>query len=47
MSRALAERIKGAQYRDMPNLGHFPMSENPRLFLEYLAPVLDEIATIA
>jgi pimeloyl-ACP methyl ester carboxylesterase len=29
----------------MPNLGHFPMSENPELFLEYITPVLDEIAT--
>ncbi len=44
MARALADRIKGAQYRDMPNLGHFPMSENPALFLEYITPVLDEIA---
>jgi pimeloyl-ACP methyl ester carboxylesterase len=44
MARALAERIKGAHYRDMPGLGHFPMSENPALFLEYVRPVLDEIA---
>jgi pimeloyl-ACP methyl ester carboxylesterase len=44
MARALAERIKGAAYRDMPNLGHFPMSENPELFLEYIRPVLAEIA---
>jgi len=27
----------------MPKLGHFPMSENPALFLTYLKPVLDEI----
>jgi pimeloyl-ACP methyl ester carboxylesterase len=45
MARALADRIKGAHYRDMPNLGHFPMSENPALFLEYITPVLDEIAS--
>jgi pimeloyl-ACP methyl ester carboxylesterase len=44
MARALAERIKGAMYRDMPNLGHFPMSEHPELFLRYIRPVLDEIA---
>ena len=44
MARALAERISGAQYRDMPNLGHFPMSENPELFLQYVRPVLEEIA---
>jgi pimeloyl-ACP methyl ester carboxylesterase len=44
MARALAAQIKGAKYRDMPNLGHFPMSENPALFLEYVRPVLAEIA---
>jgi pimeloyl-ACP methyl ester carboxylesterase len=44
MARALAQSIKGAHYRDMPNLGHFPMSENPELFFEYITPVLDEIA---
>jgi pimeloyl-ACP methyl ester carboxylesterase len=44
MARALADRINGASYRDMPDLGHFPMSENPELFLEYIRPVLDEIA---
>ncbi|HEY8171514.1 MAG TPA: alpha/beta hydrolase, partial [Dehalococcoidia bacterium] len=43
MARALADRIKGAQYRDMPGLGHFPMSEHPTLFLEYIRPVLAEI----
>ena len=46
MSRALAERIKGAQYRDMPGLGHFPMSENPALFMKYITPALDEIAAL-
>jgi pimeloyl-ACP methyl ester carboxylesterase len=44
MARALADRIKGATYRDMPRLGHFPMSENPGLFLEYIRPVLSSIA---
>ena len=44
MARALADRIKGAVYRDMPDLGHFPMSENPELFLTYVRPVLAEIA---
>jgi hypothetical protein len=27
----------------MKNLGHFPMSENPEAFLDYLHPVLEEI----
>ncbi len=47
MARALAERIRGADYRDMPQLGHFPMSENPALFAEYIRPVLAEIAELA
>jgi pimeloyl-ACP methyl ester carboxylesterase len=44
MGRALADRIPGAKYFDMLGLGHFPMSENPALFRQYIAPVLDEIA---
>jgi len=28
----------------MRDNGHFPMSENPRKFREYLLPVLNEIA---
>jgi pimeloyl-ACP methyl ester carboxylesterase len=44
MARALADRIPGAIYRDMPGLGHFPMSENPELFMKYVRPVLAEIA---
>jgi hypothetical protein len=27
----------------MPGLGHFPITENPPLFKQYLLPVLDEI----
>jgi pimeloyl-ACP methyl ester carboxylesterase len=44
MARALAAQIPGAVYFDMPDLGHFPMSENPALFARYILPVLDEIA---
>ncbi len=40
----LARRIKGATYRTMEGLGHFPMSEDPERFREYILPVLDEIA---
>jgi len=40
---ATAARIKGAQATVMPGIGHFPMSENPELFRQYLMPVLDEI----
>jgi len=28
----------------MKGLGHFPMSENPNVFLGYLLPVLEKIA---
>lgn len=42
-SRETAELIKGARFEVMKNLGHFPMSENPSLFLEYLEPALDYI----
>ena len=38
-----AERIPGAKVTIMKGLGHFPMSENPEAFLEYLRPVLQEI----
>ena len=43
MSRELAEQIPGAFYRTMEGLGHFPMSEDPARFLDYVRPVLEEI----
>ena len=42
---ATAERISGSKATVMANIGHFPMSENPALFKNYLMPVLDEIAS--
>jgi len=39
-----AAQIDGAEVRIMPGLGHFPMSENPQLFITELLPVLTEIA---
>ncbi len=42
-TREAASRIPGAKFSVMPKLGHFPMSENPALFLTYLRPVLAEI----
>jgi pimeloyl-ACP methyl ester carboxylesterase len=41
---AVARAVTGAQVTIMKQLGHFPMSENPDLFLSYLEPVLAEIA---
>jgi pimeloyl-ACP methyl ester carboxylesterase len=43
MSEELAARIKGVKYKTMTGLGHFPMSEDPARFREYIRPVLDEI----
>jgi len=43
MSRELAEKIPGASYRTMEGLGHFPMSEDPARFLDYVRPVLQEV----
>ena len=46
-TEAAAARIKGAKVTIMKGLGHFPMSENPEAFLNYLRPVLDEIRAAA
>jgi pimeloyl-ACP methyl ester carboxylesterase len=40
---AVARAVPGAKVTIMKELGHFPMSENPPLFLSYLEPVLAEI----
>ncbi|MDB5644314.1 MAG: alpha/beta hydrolase [Hyphomicrobiales bacterium] len=38
-----AAAISGAELVAMAGVGHFPMSENPDLFKQYLTPVLDRI----
>ena len=43
-TEAVMARVKGAKFTLMKGLGHFPMSENPEAFLEYLRPVLEEIS---
>lgn len=42
--RAAHEAIAGSTFSEMSGVGHFPMSENPEAFFEYLLPVLDQIA---
>ena len=37
------EAIAGSTHTAMDNIGHFPMTENPELFMSYLAPVLHRI----
>ena len=39
-----AAQIPGVEVQVMKELGHFPMSENPAKFREYILPVLDKIA---
>jgi pimeloyl-ACP methyl ester carboxylesterase len=38
-----ARSIAGAEVTIMRELGHFPMSENPKQFRKYILPVLDKI----
>jgi len=40
ISRATAAKIPGAEFEVMRGMGHFPMAENPELFLQYLRPAL-------
>ncbi|MDX1432621.1 MAG: alpha/beta hydrolase [Gammaproteobacteria bacterium] len=43
-TRELARLVGGARATIMQGMGHFPMSEDPERFLEYLRPVLAEVA---
>jgi pimeloyl-ACP methyl ester carboxylesterase len=40
-----ARAIAGAKVTIMPELGHFPMSENPGRFRQYILPLLERIRT--
>ena len=40
MSKATAQKIKGANFKAMKGLGHFPATESPSRFVSYLAVVL-------
>lgn len=43
LGRAAHETIKGSTFTEMKGVGHFPMSENPDAFVEYLLPILEKI----
>jgi pimeloyl-ACP methyl ester carboxylesterase len=43
MSEATAAKIPGARFQALPNIGHFPFAENPKLFADYLLPVLKKL----
>jgi len=45
-TRAVVERVPGAQFTLMQGLGHFPMSEHPARFIEFLLPVLEKIRAL-
>jgi pimeloyl-ACP methyl ester carboxylesterase len=42
--QALAALIPGSRFVPMHGLGHFPMTENPDLFMTFFGPALHEIA---
>jgi pimeloyl-ACP methyl ester carboxylesterase len=42
-TKLLADKVKGCYFKEMDNLGHFPVTENYDLFKTYLMPVLDDI----
>jgi pimeloyl-ACP methyl ester carboxylesterase len=44
LGQAAHEAIAGSTFQEMKNVGHFPMSENPKAFLQYLLPTLDQVA---
>jgi pimeloyl-ACP methyl ester carboxylesterase len=46
MSQATAAKIPGARFHAMQGIGHFPFAENPKLFAEYLLPVLSELGVM-
>jgi pimeloyl-ACP methyl ester carboxylesterase len=43
-SKRAAEQIPGSTFQVMTGMGHFPMSEDPERFAEYVLPILDAIA---
>ncbi|MBN2282381.1 MAG: alpha/beta hydrolase [Deltaproteobacteria bacterium] len=43
ISEMLANDIEGAKFQVIEGMGHFPMSEDPVRFREYILPVLREI----
>ena len=44
LGREAHEAIPGSTWVEMKGVGHFPMSENPAAFVEYLKPILDQIS---
>lgn len=43
MSQATADKIPGAKHKAMPELGHFPATENPEKFVPHLIEAIEHI----
>lgn len=46
IAQKTAEKIPGAVHKSMPDLGHFPATENPQKFIPYLLEAVDHIQKI-
>ncbi|MGW0177193.1 alpha/beta fold hydrolase [Rhodococcus sp. NPDC003322] len=44
--RELAEQVEGCTFVEMTGMGHFPMSEDPVRFKEYIEPILKEASAL-
>lgn len=44
LGKVASDAIKGSTWTEMKEVGHFPMSENPEAFIDYLLPILDQVA---
>ncbi len=43
LGQAAHAAIRGSTWQQMQSVGHFPMSENPAVFMQYLQPILETI----
>jgi len=43
MSKKTADKIPGANFKSMPQLGHFPATENPAKFVPHLVEAIEWI----
>jgi pimeloyl-ACP methyl ester carboxylesterase len=46
MSQKTAEKIPGAMHKSMPDLGHFPATENPAKFVPHLIEAIEHIQKV-
>jgi len=43
MAQKTCDKISGGKHQAMKDLGHFPMTENPKAFVGYLLEAVDHI----